>query len=143
MFFINKIKIHHCTIFHRTICQAHLTSKHTLFHIFLFTHSEAEVFKLILYNNPTTCPLYPISSHLLQGISPAVVPSLTHIINTSLHTGVFPSAFRQAHIIPLLKKPTHNPSLLENYRPVSHLPFIAKTIERVVFNQVSAFLTQN
>ncbi len=68
---------------------------------------------------------------------------LTRIINTSLHTGVFTSVFRQARITPLLKKPTLNPSLLENYRPVSLLPFIAKTLERAVFNQVSAFLTQN
>ncbi len=96
--------------------------------------------KVILSNNPTTCPLDPIPSHLLQAISPAVVPALTRIIITSLQTGVFPSAFRQARITPLLKKPTLNPSLLENYRLVSLLP---KTLERVVFNQVSAFLTQN
>ncbi len=43
----------------------------------------------------------------------------------------------------LLKKPTLNTSLLENYRPVSLLPFIAKTLKRVVFNQVSLFLSQN
>ncbi len=55
--------------------------------------SEAEVSKLILSNHPTTCPLDPIPSHLLQAISPAVVPALTHIINTNLHTGIFPSAF--------------------------------------------------
>ncbi len=34
-------------------------------------------------------------------------------------------------------------SLIENYRPVSLLPFIAKILERVVFNQVSLFLSQN
>ncbi len=34
-------------------------------------------------------------------------------------------------------------NILGNYRPVSLLPFIAKTLERVVFNQVTAFLTQN
>ncbi len=45
--------------------------------------SEAEVSKLILSSHPTTCPLDPIPSHLLQAISPA----LTDIINTSLHTG--------------------------------------------------------
>ncbi len=76
-------------------------------------------------------------SHLLQAISPAVVPTFTHFINTSLHTGDFPSAFKPAHITPLLKKPTLNPT------KSSLLPFIAKTLERVVFNQVSAFLTQN
>ncbi len=105
--------------------------------------SEAEISKLILSSHPTTCPLDPIPSHLLQAISPAVVPALTHIVNTSLHTGIFPSAFKLARITLLLKKPTLNPTLLGNYRPVSLLPFIAKTLERVVFNQVTAFLTQN
>ncbi len=55
--------------------------------IYSFTYfsplSEAEVSKLVLSSHPTTCPLDPIPSHLLQAISPA----LTDIINTSLHTG--------------------------------------------------------
>ncbi len=61
----------------------------------------------------------------------------------SLHTGTFPTAFKQARVSPLLKKPALNPALLENYRPVSLLPFIAKSLERVVFNQLSLFLAQN
>ncbi len=105
--------------------------------------TEAEVSKLLLSSHPTTCPLDPIPSHLLQAISPTLLPALTHIINTSLLTGIFPTAFKQARVTPLLKIPTLNTSLLENYRPVSLLPFIAKTLERVVFNQVSLFLSQN
>ncbi len=104
--------------------------------------TEAEVSKLLLSSHPTTCPLDPIPSHLLQAISPTLLPALTHI-NTTLLTGIFPTAFKQARVTPLLKKPTLNTSLLENYRPVSLLPFIAKTLERVVFNQVSLFLSQN
>ncbi len=105
--------------------------------------SETEVSKLILSNHPTTCPLDPIPTHLLQAISSSVIPALTHIINTSLHTGTFPTAFKQARVSPLLKKPALNPALSENYRPVSLLPFIAKSLERVVFNQLSLFLAQN
>ncbi len=105
--------------------------------------TEAEVSKLLLSSHPTTCPLDPIPSHLLQAISPALLPALTHIINSSLLTGNFTTAFKQARITPLLKKPTLNTSLIENYRPVSLLPFIAKTLERVVFNQISWFLSQN
>ncbi len=135
-FFINQIK----TI--RAQFSTAQSVKHILpanIHSFtLFSSlSEAEVSKLILSNHPTTCLLDSISSHLLQAIYPAVVPALTHIINTSLHTGVFHSAFRQARITPLL-----NPSILDNHRPVSLFPFIAKTLERAVFNQVSTFLTQ-
>ncbi len=52
--------------------------------------------KSLLSNHSTTFPLYPIPSHLLQAIYLPVVPVLIHIINTFLHTGVFPSAFKQA-----------------------------------------------
>ncbi|KAI2667146.1 hypothetical protein H4Q32_003555 [Labeo rohita] len=44
------------------------------------------------YNMPTRS--YP--SHHLQAISPTLLPALTHIINTSLLTGTFPTAFKQA-----------------------------------------------
>ncbi len=141
-FFINKI----------TNLTAQFSTPQSVKHIlpaninsftYFFPLSEAEVSKLVLSSHPTTCPLDPIPSHFLQAISPAVFPALTHIVNTYLHTGIFPSAFKQARITPLLKKPTLNPTLLGNYRPVSLLPFIAKTLERVVFNQVTAFLTQN
>ncbi len=56
--------------------------------------TEAEVSRLPLSSHPTTCPLDPIPSHLLQAISPALLPALTHIINTSLLTGIFPNAFK-------------------------------------------------
>ncbi len=111
-FFINKI----------TNLTAQYSTPQSVKHILpaninSFTHfsplSEAEVSKLILSSHPTTCPLDPIPSHLLQAISPAVVPALTHIVNTSLHTRIFPSAFKQARITPLLKKPTLNPTLRE------------------------------
>ncbi len=105
--------------------------------------NEAEVSILLLSSHPTTCLLDLIPSHLLQAISPSLLPALTHIINTYLLTGIFSTAFKQARITPLLKKPTLNTSLIENYRPVSLLPFIAKTLEQVVFNQVSLFLSQN
>ncbi len=55
-------------------------------------------------------------------------------------------SFKQARVTPLLKKPTlktYISSPIENYRSVSLLPFIAKTLERVVFYQVSLFPSQN
>ncbi len=41
--------------------------------------TEAEVSKLLLSSHPTTCPLDPIPSHLLQAISSTLLPALTHI----------------------------------------------------------------
>ncbi len=68
-------------------------------------------------------------------------------VRYSASTRVITCPFSRMHpgqvwVTPLLKKPTLNTSLLENYRPVSLLPFVAKTLERVVFNQLSLFLSQ-
>ncbi len=41
------------------------------------------------------------------------------------------------------KKTTLNTSLTDSYRPVSLLSFIVKTLERVVFNQLSSFLSKH
>ncbi len=81
--------------------------------------TEMEVSKLLLSSHLTTCPPDPMPSHLPQAISPTLLPELTHIINTSLLTGIFPTASKQARVTPLLKKPTLNTSVIENYRPVS------------------------
>lgn len=44
---------------------------------------------------------------------------------------------------PLLKKPQLDPSILSNFRPVSHLPFLYKVLEKVVFKQLQSFLEDN
>ncbi len=126
-------------------------------YIYIYIKLEQLVVNSHLHTHSTSNQQHP----LLKLPSSASVPSLTqsprtfskqslphsyqhsHIINTSLLTGIFPTAFKQARVTPLLKKPTLNTSLLENYRPVSLLLFIAKTLKRVVFNQVSLFLSKN
>ncbi len=90
--------------------------------------TEAEVSKFLLSSHPTTCPLDPIPLHVLQAISSSLLPALTHTINTSLLTCTFPTAFKQAWVTPLLKKPTINTLLTDSYRPVGLLLFIAKTL---------------
>ena len=62
---------------------------------------------------------------------------LTTIINQSLHTGFFPDILQI--VIPLFKDPT----LIENYRPISLLPAISKIFERVIFNQMNDYFTLN
>ncbi len=84
---------------------------------------------------------YPLA-HFPSNLSHTLTSTHTHHQHISPHRHL-PTAFKQARVTPLLKKPTLNTSLIENYRPVSLLPFIAKTIERVVFNKVSLFLSQN
>uniref|UniRef100_A0A672ZDD0 Serine/threonine-protein kinase greatwall n=1 Tax=Sphaeramia orbicularis TaxID=375764 RepID=A0A672ZDD0_9TELE len=77
------------------------------------------------------------------GISPLWESPITHVINASLTSGTFPTVFKQAQVTPLLKKPSLTPTQVENYRPVSLLPYLSKIIERAVFKQVTEFLSQN
>ncbi|KAK6319775.1 hypothetical protein J4Q44_G00088820, partial [Coregonus suidteri] len=87
--------------------------------------SPDEILQLVTAGHPTTCPLDPIPSSLLQTIS-RDLPYLTSLINSSLTAGHVPSVFKRARVAPLLKKPTLNPSDVNNYRPVSLLYFLSK-----------------
>ena len=90
--------------------------------------SPDEISRLVTAGRPTTCPLDPIPSSLLQTISGDLLPYLTSLINSSLTAGYVPSVFKRARVAPLLKKPTLDPSDVNNYRPVSLLSFLSKTL---------------
>ncbi|XP_077937991.1 uncharacterized protein LOC144383603 [Gasterosteus aculeatus] len=105
--------------------------------------SPNQILTLVTSARPTTCPLDPIPSHLLQSIAPDLLPFLTFLINNALLSGCFPNSLKEARVNPLLKKPTLNPSEENNYRPVSLLPVLSKTLERAIFNQLSSYLHCN
>ena len=66
---------------------------------------------------------------------------MTYIINRSLTTGLFPNDWKVAKVTPIYKDDIKtNPN---NYRPISLLPIVSKLIERIVFNQLYAFLTRH
>ena len=55
-------------------------------------------------------------------------PIITTLINYSFAEGCFPSIFKNAHVRPLLKKPSLPPEDLNNYRPISSSQCIAHFI---------------
>ena len=54
----------------------------------------------------------------------------------SLSQGKVLVLLKEAIVIPLLKKQSLDPDVLSNYRPVSNLPQLLKTLEKVVANQL-------
>ncbi|KAK3572921.1 hypothetical protein QTP86_010564 [Hemibagrus guttatus] len=108
----------------------------------LSTVAAEEVLQIIWSCNPTTCPLDPIPSAMIQTISPDLLPFITTVINGSLTSGHVPTVFMKARVIPILKKPALDPSDISSYRPVSLLSFLSKILERVC-NQLSDYLMQN
>ena len=93
--------------------------------------------------NPTTCLLDPIPTSLFKRFYGFFEEQLLNMVNCSLQTGVFPAAFKTAVVKPLLKKSNLDPNILNNYRPVSNLPFLSKVLEKLVFNQLNYFLNRN
>ena len=67
--------------------------------------------------------------------------AITHMINESLKSGVFPSELKLARVVPIFK--SGDPSLLTNYRPISVLSFFSKIFEKIVYNLVFDFLSDN
>lgn len=67
---------------------------------------------------------------------------ICHIFNVSLKSGIFPQVWKEAKIIPLPKdkKKTFTPS---NSRPISLLPALSKIFEKIVFNQIQFYFSEN
>ena len=105
--------------------------------------TEEEIGK-ILSDSPTkSCELDPIPTSLLKKCAGVLVPVITVIVNTSLNSGIFPDILKTAHIRPLLKKANLDSNVFKNYRPVSNLAFLGKTIERVVLSRLQPFIQQH
>ena len=71
------------------------------------------------------------------------MPIITNIVNVSMCTGNFPSTLKNAIVTPILKKPSLDPNVLKNYRPISNIQFISKVIENIVATRYKDYLSSN
>jgi hypothetical protein len=102
-----------------------------------------EVRTLIFSSPNKTSLLDTIPTWFLKDCFDVLGPTITSIINFSLHEGSFPSTFADAIVHPLLKKPSLDPDDLSNYRPISTLNFVSKILERIVMNRMQTHLSSN
>ncbi|CAB3987345.1 Hypothetical predicted protein, partial [Paramuricea clavata] len=96
--------------------------------------SEDDVRKLVVDSHKKSCYLDPVPTDFLVKCLDMLLPVITKIINISLETGYFPRDWKEAIILPRLKK-SGLESAFENLRPISNLAYISKLIERAVYNQ--------
>ncbi len=102
----------------------------TVYKLSVFQPVTAEDVSKIIKGSPIkACALDPISAKLFSKILPTLVPVITDIINLSITNSIVPQYLKEAMITPILKKPQLDVQSLNNYRPVSNLPFISKVIE--------------
>ena len=92
-------------------------------------------------NNSNASGLDLIDTSVIKLVKSEILPAVTHIINLSITSRIFPTSWKRSKVIPLHKKDDLlNP---KNYRPVAILPILSKILERVVFNQMISYLDSN
>ena len=107
-------------------------------HFKLRTATEREVSNVIRkMKKKTSHGLDGISSELIKLSGETLVAPLKYIINSSILSGKFPSAWKRACVTPLHKK--GDKFHLENFRPVALLSIPGMILERVVAIQVTSF----
>ena len=105
--------------------------------------TEEEVKKIIMASASKSCILDPIPTYLLKKCLHVLLPVITRIINLSFRAAKVPDCFKIAAIIPILKKIFLDPEVLNNLRPVSTLPFVSKTLEKVAGKRLGKHKEKN
>lgn len=109
-----------------------------------FKSVSASQVESIIKKSPTkSCSLDPLPTVILKKCLDVILNPIVSLINTSLSTGEFPSAFKISCVKPIIKKPKLDQELLENYRPISNLQFLSKVLERTVAYQLHDYLSTN
>ena len=101
--------------------------------------SESEILKFInsIPSEKSTNDQIPLK--VFKQILPSFISPFTHIVNLSLKTGIVPDCCKVAMVTPIHKSgDLENPS---NYRPISILPVLSKTIEHAVNSQLTQYLS--
>uniref|UniRef100_A0A8C6P6I6 Reverse transcriptase domain-containing protein n=1 Tax=Nothobranchius furzeri TaxID=105023 RepID=A0A8C6P6I6_NOTFU len=92
---------------------------------------------------PSGSPEDSLLPRLLRDVLPAVAPAVLDIVNSSFSSGVFPAAFKNAVVQPLLKIPGLDQSDCANYHPISKLPLISKVVEKLALTRLTSHLDDN
>ena len=82
-----------------------------------------------------------ISPKLIKDSAEVIAPYLSYILNLSLSEGKFPDDWKSARVCPIYKSGKRDECA--NYRPISILSAISKIFEKLVFEQLSRYLTTN
>lgn len=82
-----------------------------------------------------------ISARLIRECADLICIPICDIFNQSINQGVFPDDWKSARVTPLFKH--GNRDDVNNYRPISIISAVAKVFERLIYDQVYAYLEEH
>jgi hypothetical protein len=143
-YFVKKIKMIRNGFVHKPHSLSDTTKPNIDTPLETFTPASKEEIRKLIMSSPTkSCDLDPIPTSLVKSCIDILIDPITQIVNMSLAKGIVPSSFKEAHVKPLLKKPSLDKNNMKNYRPVSNLTFISKILEKVVAARLNTHLNSN
>jgi len=95
-----------------------------------------EVRKVLTSTRIKSSPLDVLPASLLRSSVNVFAPILAHMANLSFAERCFPTAFKTAQVLPLLKKAGLDRDDMSSYRPISNLTTASKVIERLFLNRL-------
>ena len=78
---------------------------------------------------------------MLREATPAMSAFLVKLFNLSIQNGKLPDDWKSVNVTPVYKK--GNKELVKNYHPISLTSLVIKTLERLLYNRVFAFIESN
>ena len=115
---------------HSSKCPTHFISYDAVHRFDLEPVTENELLKIISNFSDSSAGWDDLKPSMIKKIKHPIAIPLTHICNLSFNTGVFPSEFKVANVVPIFK--SGDEMLFSNYRPVSVLPVFSKIYERLI-----------
>lgn len=107
------------------------------------TTSPTEINRIIRKQRPYSAPGHDkIQIKALRHLPKKAIVQLFYIYQTCLKLAYFPTTWKKAIIIPILKK-HKNPNLASSYRPISLLSALGKILERIIIKEVQYTLFEN
>ena len=116
-----------------------LPTQSMLTHILVSSQDVSDVLRNLDINK--ACGPDLISPHLLKESAGVLARPLSILFNRSLEQGYFPTVWKQGNVCPLYKK--DDKSLPSNYRPITLLSILGKTMERCVHKYLYNYVIAN
>lgn len=85
--------------------------------------------------------IFGLNIKLIKTVKNCIIIPLTKLINLCFQQNTFPEVLKTAVVVPIFKK--GDPSMPDNYRPISLLPIISKILEKCMAIRIVNFFETN
>ena len=106
--------------------------------IFIPPITEHEIILVIKSLNNSSPGYDELPSSVMKQCLDLYITPLTYLINLSICEGSFPDGLKLAKVLPIYK--SEDEQLVQNYRPISVLPFFSKIFEKLMSNYLIDFI---